>query len=262
MCAALSRVWTLTPCFRAEESDTNRHLSEFWMLEAEIAFIDHVDQLTKFSEMMIKHVVSKLVRDVDSFGTDLLESVLSKEQVQQIRQRWDMLLAKEWDSITYTKAIEILKDAHAKDNTIFKYEPVWGEGLRSEHEKWLAGSYFKNPVFVTDYPIDEKAFYMSINSDESTPTKTVACFDLLVPDIGELIGGSMREHDLKKLEAEIQRRGMNLESFDWYLALRENGSVPHGGFGMGFERLLQYLSCTDNIRDVIPFPRSVNNCPC
>lgn len=260
--AALNRVWTLTPCFRAEESDTNRHLSEFWMLEAEISFIDDVSQLTKFSEKMIKSVVKNLIENHNGMGDNILSNC-NKTSADLMKERWNMLLSKEWDSVTYTKAIEILREAYDSGKGKFSNKPVWGESLKSEHEKWLAKEYFHNPVFVTDYPIEEKAFYMKINENrDEEPGTTVACFDLLVPDIGELIGGSVREHDLSKLKEEINRRGMDVKPLEWYLKLRENGSVPHGGFGMGFERLLQYLSCTENIREVIPFPRSANNCLC
>lgn len=262
LCAALNRVWTLSPCFRAEESDTNRHLSEFWMLEAEISFVDHVSQLTKFSEKMIKSVVKNLVEDNNGMGSNLINTV-NRENVEIMTKRWEMLLSKDWDSITYTEAIKIVQEAYDSKTANFETRPNWGDSLKSEHEKWLAGNYFKNPVFVTDYPLEEKAFYMKINEPrDNEPAPTVACFDLLVPDIGELIGGSMREHDLAKLKSEIERRGMDETPLKWYLRLRENGTVPHGGYGMGFERLLQYLSCTENIRDVIPFPRSANTCLC
>lgn len=261
LCAALSRVWTLSPCFRAEESDTNRHLSEFWMLEVEIAFIDQLKQLTDFAEAMIKNVVEALVQDEGEIGSNLTKSA-SKERATQMIDRWNMLLQQNhWKSITYTEAIEILQEASKSGQASFKYVPSWGDSLMSEHEKWLAGEYFKNPVFVTDYPLEEKAFYMKINHSD-TPGQTVACFDLLVPEVGELIGGSMREHDFAKLSTEIARRGMDVTPLEWYLSQRKNGTFPHGGFGMGFERLLQYLSCTKNIKDVIAFPRTVNNCPC
>ncbi|QPG75936.1 hypothetical protein FOA43_003322 [Brettanomyces nanus] len=262
LCAALNRVWTLTPCFRAEESDTNRHLSEFWMLEAEMAFTSRVDQLTDFSELMIKSVISKLFSDFYGMGSNLLKTA-SKEQGASMLKRWEMLLGQEkWASITYTDAIKILRTAYENDDSVFQYEPKWGDSLKSEHEKWIAGEYFKNPVFVTDYPVEEKAFYMKINEGGNTPAPTVACYDLLVPDIGELIGGSLREEEYGKLCTEIERRKLNLEPLKWYLAQRKNGTFPHGGFGMGFERLLQYLSCKDNIKDVIAFPRTVNNCLC
>lgn len=258
LCAALNRVWTLTPCFRAEESDTNRHLSEFWMLEAEIAFTDSLTEVTKFAELMIKSTVEMLVENKNNEGSNLIDTV-DKSIKDQMTSRWEMLLSKEnWDSITYTEAIEILQKNVQDGKVKFTYSPVWGDSLKSEHEKWLAGEYFKGPVFVTDYPLEEKAFYMKINEDK----KTVACFDLLVPDIGELIGGSLREHDLQKLTDEMIRRSMDPKSLEWYLDLRRNGSMPHGGFGMGFERLLLYLSHGENIKDVIPFPRNVNNCIC
>ena len=263
LCSALNRVWTLTPCFRAEESDTNRHLSEFWMLEVEVAFIDRISQLTKFSEKMIKSVVSNLVEDKNNMRTNLLKTARSNETAELMKNRWEMLLAKEWDSVTYTQAIKIIHEAHDSGKVKFSARPSWGDSLGSEHEKWLAGVYFKNPVFVTDYPLEEKAFYMKINEPtlgEEAPT--VACFDLLVPDIGELIGGSLREHNLENLKREISRRGMSPDPLSWYFKICENGSVPHGGYGMGFERLLQYLSCTENIRDVIPFPRSADNSLC
>lgn len=260
LCAALNRVWTLSPCFRAEESDTNRHLSEFWMLEVEISFINEISQLTKFSEKMVKSVVQNLVDNHNNMGSNLINTS-HKSNVEKMTNRWKMLLSKEWDSITYTKAIEILQTAYDSKSGNFTTRPQWGDSLKSEHEKWLAGEFFQNPVFVTDYPLEEKAFYMKIN-DFTEAGPTVACFDLLVPEVGELIGGSLREHDLNKLRNEISRRNMDIEPLNWYLKLRENGSVPHGGYGMGFERLLQYLSCTENIRDVIPFPRSANSCLC
>lgn len=262
LCAALNRVWTLTPCFRAEESDTNRHLSEFWMLEAEIAFVEDVAQITTFSEKMIKSVVKNLIDDYKGMGKNIL-STADNRTAELMLKRWKMLLAKKWDSISYTDAIKILQIAYDSKRASFTKRPNWGESLKSEHEKWLAGVYFENPVFVTDYPLEEKAFYMKINEpSEGEHGPTVGCFDLLVPDIGELIGGSMREHDIIKLEKEIKRRAMDIEALQWYLNLRKNGSVPHGGFGMGFERLLLYLSFTENIRDVIPFPRSANACLC
>ncbi|KAG7883835.1 hypothetical protein KL938_002420 [Ogataea parapolymorpha] len=242
LCAALGRVWTLTPCFRAEESDTNRHLSEFWMLEAEIAFIDDVSQLTRFSEEMLRYVA----RTLQNSGFD--------EFSEETKQRWDMLANGTYTQITYSEAIDLVR----QNSTIFKTVPTWGDSLGSEHEKWLAGEYYKGPVFVTNYPEDQKPFYMKKNNDG----KTVACYDLLIPQIGELIGGSLREHDLQKLEQEIANRQMDIGPLQWYLNLRKNGSVPHGGFGMGFERLLQYMSGAENIRDTIPFPRTTNHCAC
>lgn len=256
LAAALGRVWTLTPCFRAEESDTNRHLSEFWMLELEMSFVEDVHQVTKFSENMIKSVVGGFL--AASHDKNLLESRRDPEGNLKLTQRWEALLARDWDNITYTEAVDILQKAVLEKNVKFNYEPVWGNSLQSEHEKYLAGVHFQNPVFVTDYPKDLKPFYMKLNPDG----KTVACFDLLAPEIGELIGGSLREHDPVKLKEEMIKRKMNLNEIDWYLSLRDNGTVPHGGFGMGFERLICFLTNTENIKDSIAFPRFAKNLVC
>ncbi|KAI0464852.1 hypothetical protein LJB42_000063 [Komagataella kurtzmanii] len=258
LCMALSRVWTLTPCFRAEESDTHRHLSEFWMLEAEIAFISDVRQLTTFCERMIKHVVNSLHQDLEGQGANLINSRRDQEFVHKMTERWDQLLNGKWKTITYTEAIDILTAESSKGNISFQFKPAWGESLQSEHEKWLTGEYFKSPVFVLNYPKESKPFYMTRNPDG----KTVACFDLLVPDVGEIIGGSMREHNIDLLVDEIKQRNMKTDDIEWYLSLRSSGSVSHGGFGMGFERLLCYLGCVENVRDVIPFPRSSRDCVC
>ncbi|ONH67356.1 Asparagine--tRNA ligase, mitochondrial [Cyberlindnera fabianii] len=256
LCASLGKVWTLSPTFRAEMSDTNRHLAEFWMLEAEIAFVDSVHQLTRFTENMIKHVVKDLVEDKNGAATDLLNGQRSTDDVDQVveklTKRWNNLYETRWASVTYLEALQILKDSGKEFKIPLKYE----DGLASEHEKWLAGEYFKGPVFVTDYPKEIKPFYMRLNDDN----KTVACFDLLVPDVGEIIGGSVREHDGAKLDREIKERGMKREELDWYMSTRENGTMPHGGFGLGFERLVCYLSGVENVRDVIPFPRAHEEC--
>lgn len=256
LCCALGKVWSLSPTFRAEESDTNRHLSEFWMLEGEIAFIDNVQQLTKFTERMIKSIVKDLVEDNNGIATNLLKSQRSEEGMEQaigkLQQRWSSLYTEEWPCITYSEALDILKRSGVKFQIPVRYE----DGLASEHEKWLAGEHFHSPVFVVDYPKEMKPFYMKSNDDNST----VACFDLLVPEVGEIIGGSVREHSLEKLHAEIEQRGMNKQDLQWYLSTRENATVPHGGFGLGFERLLCYLSGVSNVRDVVPFPRAHDEC--
>lgn len=251
--AALGNVWSLSPTFRAEESDTNRHLSEFWMLEGEIAFVEEVRQLTEFTERMIKSVVQGLIADKDGMATDLLKSLRADNETKQtLQKRWGSLLSAEWACITYKEALDILNESQVKFNIPVKYE----DGLASEHEKWLAGVHFQMPVFVTDYPREMKPFYMKLNED----SETVACFDLLVPEVGELIGGSIREHSLEKLKSEIQTRGMNRDEMQWYLSTRENATVPHGGFGLGFERLLCYLAGVSNVRDVVPFPRAHEEC--
>lgn len=256
LCMALSRVWTLSPTFRAESSDTNRHLAEFWMLEAEVAFVSSVHHLTKLCEDMIKSVVSGLLES--PAGMDTVLARRDKDEQEKIVQRWKGLMILQWHSITYTEAVDVLKQAVLDQKVEFKYDAKWGDSLQSEHEKWLAGEYFRGPVFITDYPAVLKPFYMLANDDG----KTVACFDLLLPEIGELIGGSLREHDMVKLKKVMADRNMKTDDMEWYLSLRENGTVPHGGFGMGYERLLCYLGCMDNIRDVIAFPRSAGSCVC
>lgn len=245
----LSRVWTLTPCFRAEASHTNRHLSEFWMLEAEISFIDDVVQLTKFVESMIKLVVGSDI-------PDLIELRFEQKDREEILSRFELMRG-QWNTITYLEAIDIVAKHMPGEASA-----TWGDSISTAQEKWLAGSYFKLPVFITDYPQAQKPFYMPKlkTFDESKPT--VACFDLIIPEIGELVGGSLREWQLTPLKQEMSLRGMNVEDMEWYISLRENGTVPHGGFGLGFERLVCFLSAMDNVKDVIPFPRVPESCAC
>lgn len=258
LCLSLGKVWTLSPVFRAESSDTNRHLSEFWMLESEIPYVESLDQITNFTEKMIKHVIKDLVNDTNEVASNLLKSQRSDEnstkKAEFLKSRWESLFNTEWKSITYKEAISILQESGKK----FEHPVQYEDGLSSEHEKWLAGEYFKSPVFVTDYPKDMKSFYMKLNPDG----ETVACFDLLVPEIGEIVGGSLREHDLEKLTRIINERKMNLDELQWYLSTRESSTIPHGGFGLGFERLICYLAGVDNVRDVVPFPRSKDECSC
>ncbi|EJS44516.1 YCR024C [Saccharomyces arboricola H-6] len=259
---SLSRCWTLSPCFRAEKSDTPRHLSEFWMLEVEMCFINSIHELTSFVEATIKQIISACVdnqsellpKQFVSLQEDDTSSTLSVDQEkQQIERRWQNLVNKKWQTIAYTQAIDILKKHH-NEVRHFKYEPTWGQPLQTEHEKFLAGEYFKSPVFVTDYPRACKAFYMKQNS---TPDDTVACFDLLVPEMGEIVGGSLREDNYDKLCKEMKERGMNKSGeLDWYVSLRKEGGAPHGGFGLGFERFVSYLYGNHNIRDAIPFHRT------
>lgn len=236
----LGRVFCLQPCFRAEKSDTNRHLCEFWMLEAEAAFVDNNDSLMGLVETMIKEVVSKLSvkEDLPKYHPIGCEGDLSA--------RWEMLL-RDWKRITYTDAIDVL----SRSGCVFQHQVEWGKDLNSEHERWLC-EHFNGPVFVTDYPKDCKAFYMKANPD----ARTVACFDLLFPEIGEIVGGSIREDNLELLSNEVERRNMDLASLEWYLNLRREGSVPHGGFGIGIERVVSYLYGNPNIKDSIPFHRT------
>lgn len=249
---ALNQCYTLSPCFRAEKSDTNRHLCEFWMLEAEWCFARDVHELTQFTQDMLRSVVRSCYENRD----ELIPSVIPPEsdQALEVVQRWENLLkSDDWPLITYTEAIDILRDQHFNVKHFSKYEPQWGAALQSEHEKWLAGEYFKSPVFVTDYPRDIKAFYMKHNDDD----KTMACYDLLVPGMGEITGGSMREENYTELVQEMDRRQMNQNGdLDWYVDLRREGSAPHGGFGLGLERLISYLYGNHNIRDAIPFHRA------
>ncbi|QLQ82569.1 hypothetical protein HG537_0H03320 [Torulaspora globosa] len=252
---SLSRCYTLTPCFRAERSDTNRHLSEFWMLELEMCFINDVRSLTTVLESILRRLIeSCLERSSELIPEVTLQECLSREDVIN---RWKMLLNPEpWKLITYTEAINMLSEKH-KIKPFEKYEPKWGEPLQTEHEKWLAEAHFQSPVFITDYPRDCKAFYMKTNTPSIPGKETVACFDLLFPEMGEIAGGSIREDNYNALAHEMHRRGMNSSGeLDWYLLLRREGSVPHGGFGLGIERLISYLFGNHNIRDAIAFQRS------
>lgn len=264
---SLNRVWSLSPCFRAEDSNTNRHLSEFWMLEAEICYVEEVKQLTDFVENMIRLVVKTIQSEMETHTAggvaDLHKSRYSKEEVDKMFNRWSTILAQDpWPSIKYAEAIDLINKI--KNNGRLKGRLSWGDSILTEHEKWLAGSHFQSPVFITDYPAEQKPFYMPPSSqDIYDPEKpTVACFDLVVPDIGELIGGSVREHRYEPLLAEIRNRGILAETLDWYLSTRANGTVPHGGFGMGFERLIAYLAAMENIKDVAAFPRAPQLCAC
>ncbi|KAK6203566.1 asparaginyl-tRNA synthetase [Scheffersomyces amazonensis] len=261
---SLNRVWTLTPCFRAEVSNTNRHLSEFWMLEAEICNVDSLRQVTKFSEDMIRYV-TQAVKDSATAevgnGQDLISSRFGKDEIDKLNQRWDSVLTEnEWPTISYSEAIEIINRVMNKGRS--KNRLQWGDSLQTVHEKWLASEHFKSPVFITDYPASQKPFYMPESQDFNPDKPTVACFDLIFPEIGELIGGSLREHSYDKLIHRMKDQGMNLEDMEWFISTRLNGSIPHGGFGMGFERLISYLSAMENVKDVIPFPRVSQSCYC
>ncbi|KAF8983577.1 hypothetical protein BGZ46_009991 [Entomortierella lignicola] len=251
--SALSRVYTMGPVFRAEPSMTPRHLSEFWMLEAEIAFLENLDQLLDFSESCLKETTRYVLENCEQ-DIDFLNTWIDKS----LKERLTRLVEEPFKRIQYKQAIEILRASGEK----FEFEPVWGQGLQSEHEKWLAGSYFKGPVFVTDYPSGLKPFYMRKNDDVegSGDEKTVGCVDLLVPGIGELMGGSLREERFEVLKKQLQEYGLSEEEYQWYLDLRKFGSVPHGGWGIGFERYILMVTGMDNVRDIIPFPRYNHHC--
>ncbi|VDB91382.1 unnamed protein product [Peniophora sp. CBMAI 1063] len=238
---ALARVWTLSPCFRAERSQTNRHLAEFWMLEAEWAFTHTVHDICDGVEDMIKDVLRAALASSDS-------ALLWQEGDTSRRSQLEPVAGEErWARMTYTEAIDVLA-AHAAANPgCFKFAPEWGRQIQSEHEHWLAGEHIRGPVFVTDYPASLKPFYMRANEDG----KTVACFDLLVPGVGELVGGSLREERADLLESALRKHGLDLETYGWYLDLRKYGGAPHGGFGLGFERLISWISGIENAARIL-----------
>jgi len=242
MAMAFSNVYTFGPTFRAENSNTSRHLAEFWMVEPEMAFCDlqgDMDLAEAFLKHIFKSVLETCPEDMEFFNQRIDNTVLATA---------DNIINNQFERITYTEAIALLEKAAQ----LFEYPVKWGLDLQSEHERYLAEQLFKKPVIVTDYPVEIKAFYMRLNDDE----KTVRAMDVLAPKIGEIIGGSQREERLDVLEKRIQSQGMNPEDLWWYLDLRRYGTVPHAGFGLGFERLVQFMTGMGNIRDVIPFPRT------
>ena len=242
---AFKKVYTFGPTFRAENSNTPRHAAEFWMVEPEIAFADLNDNM-KLAEDMMKYII-QYVMDNAKEEMKFFNSFIDKGLVDRL----DNIVNSEFGHITYTDAIKILEDS--KED--FQYPVKWGIDLQTEHERYISEKIFKGPVFVTDYPKDIKAFYMRLNDDE----KTVAAMDLLVPGVGEIIGGSQREERLDVLERRIEEMGMDKEDYWWYLELRKYGGTKHAGFGLGFERAIMYLTGMRNIRDVIPFPRTVKS---
>ena len=242
---AFKNTYTFGPTFRAERSNTPKHAAEFWMMEPEIAFADLVVNMDIIEEM-IKYIVN-YVRENAAEEMEFFNKWVDKG----LFERLDTLVNNKFDRITYTEAIEILKNSKEK----FEYEVEWGIDLQTEHERYLAEKHFKKPVFVTDYPKDIKAFYMKLNEDG----KTVRAVDLLAPGIGEIVGGSQREDDYDVLLGKINEMGLKEKDYWWYLDLRKYGSVPHSGFGLGFDRMLMYITGMTNIRDVIPFPRTNKN---
>jgi len=243
--SAFKNTYTFGPTFRAEKSNTPKHAAEFWMMEPEIAFAD-LDVNMDVIEEMIKYIVT-YVRENAKEEMEFFNKFVDKD----LFNRLDTLVNNEFGRITYTEAIEILTNSKQK----FEYEVEWGIDLQTEHERYLAEKHFKKPVFVTDYPKDIKAFYMKLNEDG----KTVRAVDLLAPGIGEIVGGSQREDDYETLLGKIHEMGLKEEDYWWYLDLRKYGSVPHSGFGLGFDRMLMYITGMTNIRDVIPFPRTTKN---
>lgn len=243
---AFKKIYTFGPTFRAENSNTTRHAAEFWMIEPEMAFADLNDDMA-LAEGMLKYVINYVLEQAP-VELNFLNQYIDNGLIERLQH----VANSEFGHVTYTEAIDIL----TKNNDKFEYKVFWGCDLQTEHERYLTEQVFKKPVFVTDYPKEIKAFYMKLNDDN----KTVAAMDLLVPGIGEIIGGSQREDNYDKLLKRIEELGLKREDYEFYLDLRKYGSARHAGFGLGFERCVMYLTGMGNIRDVIPFPRTVNNC--
>lgn len=242
LACALGKVYTFGPTFRAENSNTSRHASEFWMIEPEMAFCD-VHEDIDVAEALIRHLVSDVLENCPD-EIDFFDRFVDKT----LRERLEHVVAKPFVRVSYTEAVEILQKSGEK----FEFPIRWGEGLQSEHERFLTEKHFRSPVAVYDYPREAKPFYMRQNDDG----RTVAATDLLVPGIGEIVGGSQREERLEKLLEAMREHGLSEKDYGWYVDLRRFGSVPHAGFGLGFERMLMFVTGEGNIRDVIPFPRT------
>ena len=243
---AFRNIYTFGPTFRAENSNTTRHAAEFWMIEPEMAFADLEDNMA-LAEAMLKYVIRYVMEEAPE-EMKFFNSFVDKGLLDRLQG----VVNADFAHVTYTEAIEILE----KVNDKFEYKVSWGCDLQTEHERYLTEQVYKRPVFVTDYPKEIKAFYMKLNGDG----RTVAAMDCLVPGIGEIIGGSQREDSYEKLTARMEELGLKPEDYEFYLDLRKYGSTRHSGFGLGFERCVMYLTGMSNIRDVIPFPRTVNNC--
>lgn len=261
---AFSDIYTFGPTFRAENSNTTRHLAEFWMIEPEMAFYDLNDNMD-LAEALLKHVIAyaleKCGDDIEFLSQRLLEEEKQKPQNERsemsLVEKLKFCLENNFERITYTEAIDILKESNHNKKKKFQYlVNEWGVDLQSEHERYLVEKHFKKPVILTDYPKNIKAFYMRQNDDG----KTVRAMDILFPGIGEIVGGSQREERLEKLETRMKEMGIPAEELWWYLDTRRFGACPHAGFGLGFERLVLFVTGMTNIRDVIPFPRTPKNC--
>ena len=244
---ALGNVYTFGPTFRAENSNTSRHLAEFWMVEPEIAFCDLAENMT-LAESFLKYLIQYALEHNEQ-DLQLFANFIDKK----LHKKLEVVLKSSFSRITYTEAISILE----KTDRFFEFPVSWGTDLQAEHERYLCEEVFAKPVFVTDYPKEIKPFYMRLNDDN----ETVAAMDLLLPGIGEIIGGSQREERYDFLVSRMKKSNLNLEDYSWYLDLRRFGTVPHSGFGLGFERLLQFVTSMNNIRDVIPFPRTPGSAP-
>ncbi len=242
---AFRNVYTFGPTFRAENSNTARHAAEFWMVEPEIAFADLQDDM-ELAEEMLKYLINYVLENAPE-EMEFFNNFIDRELLDRLNN----IVSSDFGHITYTEAVKLLE----KENDKFEYPVKWGSDLQTEHERFLTEKVFKKPVFVTDYPKEIKAFYMRLNDDE----KTVAAMDLLVPGVGEIIGGSQREERFNYLEKRINELGLSMEDYWWYLDLRKYGGTKHAGFGLGFERAIMYITGMSNIRDVIPFPRTPKN---
>lgn len=264
---AFGDIYTFGPTFRAENSNTTRHLAEFWMIEPEMAFYDLNDNMD-LAEELLKYVISYAIEncsdELDFLKNRLLEEEKQKPQTE--RSEFDLLaklqfcLENDFERLSYTEAIEILKNSKPNQKKQFKYLiDSWGSDLQSEHERYLVEKHFKKPVILTDYPAEIKSFYMRLNEPDNQGRTTVRAMDILFPGIGEIVGGSQREERLDKLEQRMSDMNIPVEEMSWYLDTRRFGSVPHAGFGLGFERLVLFVTGMTNIRDVIPFPRTPKN---
>ncbi len=260
---AFSEIYTFGPTFRAENSNTTRHLAEFWMIEPEMAFCDIEDNMNlaeEFMKYLIRYAMEHNSDDIEFLAQRLAEEEKQKPQAERselgLVEKLSFVLDNDFERITYTEAIDILLESPAYRKKKFTYDVKWGIDLQSEHERYLVEKHFKKPVIVTGYPKAIKAFYMRHNDDGNT----VAAMDILAPGIGEIVGGSQREERLEKLEERMCEMHIPLEEMSWYLDTRRFGTVPHAGFGLGFERMVQFVTGMTNIRDVIAFARTPNNC--
>ena len=264
---AFSDIYTFGPTFRAENSNTTRHLAEFWMIEPEMAFYDIEDNMNlaeEFIQYLIKYAIDNNKEDLEFLDQRLAEEEKQKPQAERqefgLLEKLSFVTENKFERITYTEAIQILLDSPHYKKKKFKYEVGWGIDMQSEHERYLVEKHFKKPVIVTNYPAHIKSFYMRLNDGCEAGKQTVAAMDILAPGIGEIVGGSQREERLEKLEARMAEMHIPTEEMSWYLDTRRFGSVPHAGFGLGFERMVLFVTGMTNIRDVIPFARTPKNC--
>ena len=259
---AFSDIYTFGPTFRAENSNTARHLAEFWMIEPEMAFYDlkmNADLAEEFIKYIIRYALENNREDIEFLGQRLVEEDKAKPQSERqemtLLEKLEFVVNNDFERVTYTEAVDILMNSSHYKKKKFQYDVSWGIDLQSEHERYLVEKHFKKPVIVTDYPKDIKAFYMRLNDDG----KTVAAMDILAPGIGEIVGGSQREERMEILVERMKSVGIEEEDLWWYLDTRRFGGCPHAGFGLGFERMVQFVTGMGNIRDVIPFPRTPKN---